>query len=372
MLRCLRTVLGLALFLSVLPATALAQWGWGWGGWGGGWAETPGGALAHGLGALNIGAGIYNRETAVANSINTDTAIRWNQYLYECQQNALQKYIAKRDADAAHNKDVYNKIIKNLQENPTAYDIRNGDALNAALDQLANPKIQSSTLYSIAKAPLEAKVIRDIPFRNASEAVTIVLSQMKGVTKWPAQLDTGEFAEDKKAFEELIDQARKEDEEGDISPGTLSRARALISRLRAKIEQNPLPDVKDQQDSVKFIKTFAGLVKMLETPDTKQALDQLRPMERSNQKTTIGNLIAFMHVFNLRFGAAQTPQQRAIYDQLYPVLDQVRDRVVNEAKVDENVQANAGNVHDFFNKMDLDELEGKAKKETPKPPAPQQ
>jgi hypothetical protein len=371
MLRCLRTVLGLALILSVLPVTARAQWGWGWGGWGG-WAETPGGSLARGLGAFNVGAGIYNRETAVANSINTDTAIRWNQYLYECQQNALQKYIAKRDADAAHNKDIYNKIIKNLQENPTSYDIRNGDALNAALDQLANPKIQSSTLYSLAKAPLEAKVIRDIPFRNASEAVTIVLSQMKGATKWPEQLNTGDFADDKKAFEELIEQARKEDEEGDISPGTLSRARALVSRLRAKIEQNPLPDAKDQQDAVKFIKTFSGLVKMLETPDTKQALDQLRPMERSNQKTTIGNLIAFMHVFNLRFGAAQTPQQRAIYDQLYPALDQVRDRIVNEAKVDENVQANAGNVHDFFNKMDLDDLEGKPKKETPKPPAPQQ
>jgi hypothetical protein len=54
------------------------------------------------------------------------------------------------------------------------------------------------------------------------------------------------------------------------------------------------------------------------------------------------------------------------------MLDQVRDRVVTEAKVEEGgVQANAGNVHDFFSKMDLDELEGKPKKETPKPPAPQ-
>ena len=241
------------------------------------------------------------------------------------------------------------------------------------LDQLANPKIQSSTLYAIAKAPLEAKVHPRYPVpQRVGGGHDRALPDEGQRPSGPQQLNTGEFAEDKKAFEELVDQARKEDEEGDISPATLSRARALISRLRAKIEQNPLPDVTDQQNAVKFIKTFSGLVKMLEMPDTKQALDQLRPMEKSNQKTTIGNLIAFMHVFNLRFGAAQTPQQRAIYDQLYPMLDQVRDRVINEAKVDENVQANAGNVHDFFNKMDLDELEGKPKKDTPKPPAPQQ
>lgn len=369
MLRCLRRILGLALILSTFAGNAHAQWGWGWGGWGG-WAETPQGSIARGLGAFNVGAGIYNEKTAIATSINTDTIIRWNQYLYECQQDALRKYVTRRDTQAARSKEMYNQIIKNLQENPTSRDIENGDALNAALDQLANPKIQSSTLYAIAKAPLDAKVIREVPFRYASEAVTIVLSQMKNATKWPEQLNTGEFADDKKAFEELVEQARKEDEEGDLSPPTLRRARALVNRLRAKLEQNPLPDVTDQRNALKFVKTFSGLVKMLEAPDTKQALDQLRPMERANQKTTIGNLIAFMHVFNLRFGAAKNAQQRAIYDQLYPMLDQVRDRI-QEAKVDDGVQANAGNVHDFFNKMDLDEVEGK-KKETPKPPAPQQ
>ena len=158
-------------------ATAHAQ-GWGWGGWGG-WGETPQGSIARGLGYFNMGAGtVYNLDTAQARSINTDTFMRWNQYLYEAHLEATRRYVAKRDGDAAKTKAAYNEIMKNLQDHPTARDVENGDALNAALDQLSDPRISSSSL-KIATAPIDAKVIKDIPFHNASEAVTIVLSQVK-------------------------------------------------------------------------------------------------------------------------------------------------------------------------------------------------
>ncbi len=116
------------------------------------------------------------------------------------------------------------------------------------------------------------------------------------------------------------------------------------------------------------MKTLAGLVRLLEKPDTREVLDQLRMVKT----TTVGNLIGFMHVYNLRFGAATTPRQRIIYEQLYPVLDQARDRVVSEAKLGPGEQpaGNPKHVGDFFNKMDLDRLEGK-KKDAPKPPNPQ-
>ena len=74
---------------------------------------------------------------------------------------------------------------------------------------------------------------------------------------------------------------------------------------------------------------------MLETPDTTEAFNQLRMIKT----TPLGNLIAFMEVYNLRFGAATTPTQRQIYRQLYETLDQVRDRVVKESKVDLNATA---------------------------------
>ena len=58
--------------------------------------------------------------------------------------------------------------------------------------------------------------------------------------------------------------------------------------------------------------------------------------------TTLGNLIAFMHVYNLRFGAATTPHQKLIYDQLYPMLDDVRDRITKESKSERNRPGQSG------------------------------
>jgi hypothetical protein len=369
MVRCLRLVLPLILILSVCPPYARAQYGWGWGGWGYGGGQTVQGAALQGYGVAAYGAGMYNQQTAVARSINLDTAIRWNEYINACQQNMLYGYVARRDALAKENKDLYSEHIKKLSENPEPRQIENGDALNRALDQLSNSRVQTSSLYGIAKTPIDPKTIQAIPFRYASEAVTLALSQVKSATKWPAALEVGEFAEDKRAFEETVDQARKEDEEGDMSPATIRRARMLIDRLNAKLDANPLPDVREQQSAKKFIKTFAGLVTMLEKPDTKEALDQLRKVE----KTSVGNLISFMHFYGLRFGAATTPQQRMMYrDLLYPAVDDVRKKVLEaSSEAPAAQQANAAPVHNFFNDLDLDKGD-KEKKATPAPPPPQQ
>ena len=41
-----------------------------------------------------------------------------------------------------------------------------------------------------------------------------------------------------------------------------------------------------------------------------------------------------MHAFNLRFGRATTLKQRQAYQQLFEVLDQTRDQILSEAKLD--------------------------------------
>ena len=165
--------------------------------------------------------------------------MRWNQYWYEAHLEATRRYVAKRDGDAAKNKAAYNDYIKNLQDHPTARDVENGDALNAALDQLADPAISSSSL-KIATAPIDAKIIADIPFRNATEAVTIVLSQVKEAKKWPAALDGDRFIDEKRLFDEIAEKARKEDEEGEISSDTLKKAHALVTSLQGKA-RGPAP-----------------------------------------------------------------------------------------------------------------------------------
>jgi hypothetical protein len=367
MQRCLRFALGLAWVLTMSSGTAHAQ-GWGWGGWGG-WAETPGGSLARGMGYFAQGLGQYNLNTAQANSINTDTYMRWNEYWYQAHLEGARRHAALVNGEATKTKAAYNEYRKNLQDHPTAHDVESGDALNAALDQLNDPRISSSSL-KIATAPVDAAVIKDIPFHSASEAVTIVLNQVKTARQWPSSLNGDRFIDDKKTFEEIAEKAPKEDEVGDISPDTLKKAHDLVNSLKAKLAAEPLATVPENQEANRFVKTLSGLVRMLEKPDTKQALDQLKLIK----STTVGNLLAFMHVYNLRFGPATTPRQRLIYDQIFPVLDDVRDRVMRESKVDESstAQANPNHVDDFFNRLDVDQAATKDKKAVPVAPNPNQ
>jgi hypothetical protein len=356
-LRCFRFVLVLVVVLSISAGTVRAI-DWGWGGWGG-WVDTPEGSLAQGLGQYYTGAGIYNKMTAIGDSINADTMMRWNEYMYEAHLEATRRMVARRRGNSERVRTARREILKALQENPSARDVENGNALNAALTQLSDPKISSSVLR-LATSPLDASVIREIPFRNASEAVTIVLSEVKAVTKWPAVLADERFAAERKAFEEIVDKAEQEDEEGDISAETLKRAHDLVRGLRDKLAAMPLEGAKAQQDASRFLKTVAGLVRMLERADTSEAFNQLRMVK----STSLGNLIAFMEVFNLRFGAATTPGQRLIYRQLFPILDELRDRVVKGASLDHDstVLANPGPVGDFFGKFDVDRSEGKSQK----------
>jgi hypothetical protein len=372
--RGIHLAIGLIMVLAAFAPPAQAQWGYGYypygyGGYGwGGWGATAQGDIARGLGYFNLGAGIYNEQTAVARSIDTDTEIRWNQYVYLSQREATREYMARRNAVLARNKNAYEALLKRMQDNPTAADVESGDALNAALDQLSDPRVHSSALR-MADAPVSAKTIRDIPFRNAAEAVTFSLSQLKVSSQWPAVLLEPRFATERKEFETLVDEIRNENlEKGQVSARNLTKIRGVITQLKDKLAAMPLEDKAENQEALGFIKTAMALARMLEKPDIDQVLAELAKIET----TTLGNLLAFMHTFNLRFAPATTPRQRSVYTELYPVLDQTRDRILGEAKLDNTPTAKAGKPKpgEFFSAMDLENIEGK--KKTPAPPAPEQ
>ncbi len=355
--RLMPGVVGLVLALLIPTANLHAQ-GWGWEGWGG-WSQTPEGALAQGMGHYYQGAGIFNEKTAIADSINLDTLIRWNDYIYQANLEAARRYVGRQRENSANNKAQNNAIIKRIRDNPSARDIEMGDALNAAVNQLTDPKVSSSALR-IASAPVEASVIKDIPFRNASEAVTIVLSQIKAVTKWPRALDGERFAAEKKVFEDLVEKAMKEDDEGDISSDTLKAGHDFINGLCAKLAAAPLEDTRSRDEASRFVKTFAGLVRLLERPDTTEAFNQLRMV----QTTPLSNLIAFMEIYNLRFGQATTPRQRQIYRDLFTQIDAVRDQVAKSVAPTDDAASlpDPAAATDFFSKLFVDSASDKSNK----------
>jgi len=360
MLRGFRRVLGIAILLALSAGESRAQYyggygGYGWSGWGGG--ATPLGNIARGLGAYNVGAGVYNEDTAIANSVNADTIERWNEYMFLSQQEANRRAYLRRQRQLQRDANSGDSLYKRVRDTPQEGDIDNGDALNAILDQLNNPKIHSTALRLI-NDPIDAKAVREIPFENASEAVTLSLSQLTGEDGWPPALQGPAFEAERKAYQDAVTRAVKEDEEGQLSPQTLQAVNVAAAQLRAKLEANKPADRVEYINAVNYIKTLLGMARMLEKPQVDKILAELD----SVKQTTVGSLLGFMHTYNLRFAPASTPTQREVYRNLYALMDPARDRILKDAGIDQDDKAAPAPdrrraASDFFSGMHLQHLE---------------
>jgi len=353
--------------LAIAAGDAMAQYypgygGFGWGGWGGG-GNTVQSNVARGLGYYDIGAGVYNEDTAIADSINANTVENWNQYLWNGQQEANRREylrMARRMRKDAQSGDA---ILTRLRDNPTPADIESGAALNVVLDQLTDPRIQSSALR-LATTPLESKVIKDIPFQSATEPVSISLSQLTAKGNWPTALMADAFAPERAEYQQAVEQALREDEsdEGQIRPETLQRINNALARIHAKLQASPPADRAQYIQAENFLRTQYGMARLLQNPKIEKVLAELDKTPR----TTLGNLLGFMHTYNLRFGQANTEDQRAVYRQLYPILVAQRDRIVHEAGLDRQPngappppQPAENRPPDFFQGMRLEHLSGR-------------
>lgn len=368
----IRRLVGMLAVLAMPATAANAQYfypggygGWGWNGWGGG-GETVQGSVARGLGMFAAGAGVYNEKTAVATSINADTAMRWNQYLWQSQQEANRRYHAKLARDRQGNTQAREAIANRLRNNPEPGDITRGDALNVALDEVLNPRVYVRGLKA-AGTKVAGASIRDIPFQYASAAITTSVAQL--TQGGPPDALKGEaFAADRETLKSLAAEIRKQnEEEGKFDPASLQKARDVIHGMREKVEATMPRGTRQRTESERYLKALFGLTKLLETP----AVDVLLAGVENRPNTTLGDLVSFMSAFNLRFGVASTPRQRAVYESLYPLLVTLRDEA--SASIASTTTAaetgTADHPADFFAGMPLEHLDPKTSKATIPPPA---
>jgi hypothetical protein len=353
----------LALVLGVgYGTTARAQYGYyprgyggyGWGGWGGG-AQTPGGNLARGMGVYAAGAGVYNEQTAVARSINTDTVMRYNQYMYECQQNALKKHHELLVSQSEHTIKEYDAYQKKLRDNPDQHDIDMGDALNVAVEEIEDPRIYSKSLEK-AKVAIGGELIRDIPFRYASAGITVSIHRLTKDAP-PAPLMTADFDEDRAAFRELGAMIRKNLDAGEQPDSeTIKQALKVINAAEAKADKILPRNTHDRDEVDRYLKALHGLVAMLDTP----ALDLITAGVEKHPDATLGQLLSFMSAYNLRFGQAKTVRQKQVYAQLFPMLVHLRDEVAPALAAAPPARTDGSEPGQFFSGMDYQDLQKKA------------
>jgi hypothetical protein len=373
MIRGLRWAAAAALLFAIQGGIASAQYyppgygGYGWGGWGGGGGiggSTVQGDEARGLGVFAAGAGVYNEKTAVATSINANTAMQWNEYLFESQQATNRRYHEKMARDRNEVNKTADAIYKRLHDNPTESDVMKGDALNVALDEITAPKVFMSALRG-AKKPFPGAKIREIPFQYAAQALTTSVDNLTNGP--PPLLDAPEFKTDRAAlralrarFNELAEADKPIDHE------IITEAQAHIKAMAKILKDNPGNKYKRGTDAYRaaetYLKGLYGLVTMLETP----ALHVLLAGVDKRPDTSLADLLGFMHSFNLRFGPAKTAKQREVYTELYQILDGLRDELVQGGTpLTSGQKPDPSHPGQFFSGMEYEHLDAK-----PTPPAP--
>jgi hypothetical protein len=327
-----------------------------------------------------MGRGAYNENTAVARSINNDTYIRWNQYMYLSQQHANSLYHKRLLAEHKRVDRARAAIQDRLRNHPEERDITDGDALTVLVDDLLNPSAGVS--LSTIRTPIKAELIQEIPFRVASEGVTICIDQMTMTEQWPLALRVDAFKPERDALRKAVLEALEEDKKGELLPRTVENVQAAIDRLRIKFNELVPPSDPTYVPAHDTIKATAGLAKMLYSPKIEEILAELEDYGG----TTLGELLAFMHAYNLRFAAANSFRQRRIYMKLYPMLlEQVSGRIAPPpgeagspavAAADSNASGALGAAEDmgskavgglksaaidFFKEMDWKHLSGQPK-----------
>ena len=180
---------------------------------------------------------------------------------------AARRYVARRRENSANIRAQNEAINTRIRDNPTVRDIEMGDALNAAVNQLTDPRVSSAALRlatcshrsenhpgnRVSQCRLGGRH-RAEPDQNGD--------QVADCTRTPR------FAEEKRTFEAIVDRAIREDEEGEVSADTLKFGSQPRQWSAARLAAEPLEGVKPREDANRFIKTLAGLVRLLERPDT--------------------------------------------------------------------------------------------------------
>jgi hypothetical protein len=321
------------------------------------------GSIASGMGNFAAGAGAYNAQTAQARAINAQTAMQLNEYLYAVNKQNAMTNLARRQQQQKTINQSADTTYRRLHDNPDPHDIHTGDALNIVLTELVNPRVYTQVVQK-ATTPVASQLVMNINFQHAANMILISLQDVNARAVPDALANGPLFEPDRQAIRAIVAKGRKEAEgTGLVSSETIQAFRSAVQAAKEKADATFGQGTRQRDEADNFLKALLGLSKMLERPDIEEFLKGLKRYPT----TTMGHLITFIHSFNLRFGVAKTPEQEATYDQLYPMLVQLRDQA---QAADPNLAAAQTPLPDprqamsIFSGMSYESLQ------TPPPPAP--
>ena len=162
-----------------------------------------------------------------------------------------------------------------------------------------------------ANAPISLAAIREIPFEWDSEAITFCLDQMTGRDGLPAPLMAPTYAQERDALQRgRSSTALEEDTKGTVSRETIKRINEAVAKFRAKFMKNTSNFELGYEDALDLFHHHGQPEPALERPQHEEVSGKARITTRG----TVGDLVAFMDAYNLRFGPATSDRQIEIYN----------------------------------------------------------
>jgi hypothetical protein len=191
--------------------------------------------------------------------------------------------------------------------------------------------------------------------------ITLCIDQMTGADSLPALLMDGKYDQERKSLRAAVVPALNEDARGTVSPATRKRMVEAIAAFQRSFRRKSSEFEPGYEDARIFLTNLAGLSRLLNDPSLKTFLSKLD----DGQERTVGDLVAFMNAFNLRFGPATSERQLSIYRRLAPALEQIRDQAVashsTTSAPDRSGERLRAAAKDVFKDLSWEELEAHAR-----------
>jgi hypothetical protein len=273
-----------------------------------GW--TVQGDILRGQGVMDRGAAVYHLNAATARSIDADTRMRFNQYVYD----SLQEYNRQRAlrlAGKASNRDANLAAIRRrLRENLSESDVTGGDAPNVLLEELSDPRISPSSRQAAAVA-LPAEAIQEIPFRSASAGGVSSMRRLKASYHGPVPMRYKALEPYRANYLAAVDSLLTQCRQKAPTPEAVEKVGMAARDLRAgAVATIPAENRDCQVEARRFLDELEQCARMLAR--TSFVEDLLVEIE-DYRGSTLGELLEFMRRYSLRFGPADEPAERQLY-----------------------------------------------------------
>ncbi len=299
-------------------------------------AQTAEGATLRGAGAYLKGLGWYNLNTAQANAINADTAIKWQRDLRKLAQDDRDLRARFAAGKTARLEDVKRRLRdreQQLRTNPSGNDVVSGEALNVLFFDLTDPDFTTDRwLKNPVKLP-NGMSVKDLTFQfmsasNSSDSSkllskgVIALSRLDIEGKWTTALSVDALASERTSYEKAYAKVRDQVLAGKLTVDALLAMDRTLDSLKSKVQTAVPMERGFRTEATRCVDDLKTATRMFDASTVEYAKEMLLDTQEHDAKTVL-ELVRFMLKYRLQFATTErSPAGRELYGELYELMKQ--------------------------------------------------